>query len=470
MSALFQAANTHNTVTENGALTHSSSGSYCLDLFFTIGASRGKDITSQFLLAKGENSDLATRILLWARDVRGGAGERQTFRDLVLHIANDDNIKALVAKTAELGRFDDLEVFLKTPFEDVAVNYVADSLRSGNGLAAKWVPRKGRMFNALRKHFEYTPKQLRKMLVELSNTVEQLMCAGRFDQIQFDKIPSLASARLVNAFKRNAPAQYLAYQQKLLSGEAKINAGAVYPYDVTKTVLKSSDNITAEVMWKSLPNYMAGFDGRILPIIDVSSSMQQPVGGKNKSLQAIDVAVALGLYVAERNESIFKDQFITFHDRPSFVQLTGSLRDKVNATYRAPWGGSTDLQAVFKMILDAAKRATLPESDMPTHLLIISDMEFNEVDGRRNTTNFEAIDRKYREAGYNRPTIIFWRVDARADNVPVRVSDEGSILFSGFSPSLLQTVLTADPVSKEKPVIDPYEQMMKVISSERYAL
>lgn len=470
MSALLQATQTHGGLTENGAVTHTSSGSYCLDLFFTIGASRGKDITSQFLLAKGENPELATRILLWARDVRSGAGERQTFRDLVLHIATDANINALIAKTAELGRFDDLEVFLKTPFETPAVKYVADALRAGNGLAAKWVPRKGRMFNALRAQFEYTPKQLRKMLVELSNTVEQLMCAKRFDQIEFDKIPSLAGARLVNAFKRNAPAEYSAFQQKLLTGEAKINAGAVYPYDVIKTVKQSTDKITAEVMWKNLPDYMADFDGRILPIIDVSSSMQQPVGGKNKSLQAIDVAVSLGLYVAERNKSIFKDQFITFHEQPSFVQLKGSLYDKVNATYRAQWGGSTNLQAVFDMVLNAAVRSSLPETEMPTHLLIISDMEFNAAHVRNSKTNYEVIRAKYEAAGYKQPTIIFWRVDARADNVPVRVNDEGAILFSGFSPSLLRTVLTADPVVHEQPVIDPYEQMMKVISSERYAL
>lgn len=467
MSNLFNATNTAMHKTQNGSHTHGSTLNACLDLFFVAGASRGKNIESQFAQAFCENPKTAMQILFWLRDVRGGAGERQQFRNLVAKVTTRENAYAVMQKTVELGRWDDLHVFLGTEFEDLAVSVTADALVQENSLAAKWTPRKGTMFNLLRKKMELTPKDLRHMLVRLSNTVEQKMSAGNWSEIDFSKLPSVASSRYMTAFHRNDAARYEAYKNALVKGETKINAGAVYPYDITKAIKHTGSSTllaVAEQQWKALPNYMEGSDRRVLPVIDVSSSMHTCVGG-NANLSCMDVAVSLGLYLSERNASVFKDQFITFHERPQMLKAEGSLRNRLDIVYPAPWGGSTNLDAVFDLILNAGVKHKLPQSDMPTDVIICSDMEFNSCHrGGTNKTAFDRIKQKYKNAGYEMPVLTFWRIDVKVDkNNPVQMHETGTKLVSGFSPSLLKTILTGNSTT-------PYETMLEVVDVPRYTI
>ena len=224
--------------TQNGMRAFKSSLNANTDLFFKIGASRGKNIIGDFTAAYVENRDIALRIAQWSRDVRGGAGERQLYRDIMQHLARKDTdaALALMRKAPELGRWDDVLVLADTELRVQAFDAIAAALKAGDGLCAKWMPRKGNLAAALRAHLGMTPKQYRKTLVNLTKVVETQMCAKDWDNINFEHVPSLASSRYKKAFYRNAEAAFKAYVDKLTRGEAKVSAAAVYPYDVLKGV------------------------------------------------------------------------------------------------------------------------------------------------------------------------------------------------------------------------------------------
>ena len=455
--------------TQNGMRAFKSSLNANTDLFFKIGASRGKNIIGDFTAAYVENRDIALRIAQWSRDVRGGAGERQLYRDIMQHLARKDTdaALALMRKAPELGRWDDVLVLADTELRVQAFDAIAAALKSGDGLCAKWMPRKGNLAAALRAHLGMTPKQYRKTLVNLTKVVETQMCAKDWDNINFEHVPSLASSRYKKAFYRNAEAAFKAYVDKLTRGEAKVNAAAVYPYDVLKGVTghyvdpnmskAELDHVTAQ--WNSLPNYVG--DASILPLVDVSGSMFT-AAGNNKNLTCMDVAVSLGLYLADKNQGKFKDCFLTFSSDPKLLNLKGNILDKVNQMKSSDWGMSTNLHAALDKILSVATQARVPVSEMPAMLLILSDMQFNQC-VEHDARALDMIRRKYEAAGYAMPRVVFWNLNAH-DNVPVRFDEQGTALISGFSPSIMRAVL-ADVDS-----FTPESIMLQAVMIDRYAV
>jgi hypothetical protein len=473
---LVDALRQNNTVTENGMATNSSSLNACVDLFFTIGAMRGQDKTrliSKFSLALLNDSNRALKILFWVRDIRGGAGERQIFKDIMVYLAENhpDFLKKNIPYISEYGRWDDLLTLVGTKLEKEAFAQISWALENKNGLAAKWMPRKGPVANKLRQFLEMSPKQYRKTLVELTNVVETQMCSNEWEKIDFGKLPSVASARYQKAFWKRNEAGYKAYIAALQKGEAKINASAVYPYDVTKSLQRGNVDVSIE-QWKALPNYMEGSNERILPVVDVSGSMGCPAGG-NKNVTCMDVSLSLGLYISERNEGVFKDAFITFSANPTLQYLKGNLRDRFNQLASAEWGMNTNVERVFDLILDQAKKNSVPESEMPTKILILSDMEFDSANGSRggyygrtessswNPTAQQMIEQKYASAGYKMPQIVYWNIQSRGDNVPVAFDKTGTALISGFSPSILKSVIKGE-------LTTPVAIMDETILSPRY--
>src|ERR1035437_1860827 len=328
MTTLLSAILTKDSQTENGMVTNSTSLNSCVDLFFQIGAMRGQDkarLINVFTKAFGENPLTAMKLLFWARDVRGGAGERQIFKDIMTYLAN--NRTEVMAKNIDLiseyGRWDDLLVLIGTPLENAALTVIAKGLADKNGLCAKWMPRPNvsnrdakRQANVIRKHLGLSPKEYRKLLVENSHTVEQLMCAKQWSQINYSKLPSKAMSDLMKAFSKNDLARFQAYLMSVKNGEAKINAGAVYPYDIIKN-MRQGNTAGADVQWDALPNYMEGNNERLLPMVDVSGSMSSPAGGKSGGISCLNVAISLGLYISERNIGKFQDAFITFTENPT---------------------------------------------------------------------------------------------------------------------------------------------------------
>jgi hypothetical protein len=465
--------------TENGMMTNSTSLNMCVDLFFQIGAMRGQDKTrliNVFTKAFGENPLTAMRLLFWARDVRGGAGERQIFKDIMTYLAKNrtETLGKNLHLVSEFGRWDDLLVLVGTPLETQALGLIAEALNSKNGLCAKWMPRpnignrdKKKLANTLRKYMGLSPKEYRKMLVENSNTVEQLMCAKEYSQIEYSKLPSKAMSDYMRAFKKNDLARFEDYLSSVEKGDVKINAGAVYPYDIIKN-LKQGNSRGANVQWDALPNYMENNSERVLPLVDVSGSMETSAGN-NPNVTCMDVSISLGLYISERNVGPFKDAFVTFSESPSLQILKGSLNDRYNQLAKSEWGMSTNLEAVFNLVLSKAKESKVSAEEMPTMLLILSDMEFDAAAGGRwgrggwNPTAHEMIEEMYADAGYTMPKIVYWNIQSRGDNnKPVHFDEKGTCLVSGFSPALLTNLLAGKEMT-------PLSMMMSVIDSERYA-
>ena len=448
------------TRTINGMKTNASSMNALVDLFFAIGASRGKDMTKAFEKAIVANETLALRLLMWARDVRGGAGEREVVRKILTYMEKNHPaaLERILPLIPEYGRFDDLLVFQTQTFKEKAYVIIGDALRAGNGLAAKWMPRKGPIAVEIRNFFGMSPKQYRKSLVALTKVVEQDMCAKRWNMIEYSHVPSLAAARYQKAFNRNDPMGYAKYKSKLATGEAKINANAVYPYDVIKSGKFGGDHAVMQAQWDALPRYIG--DELVLPMCDVSGSMGCPVGG-NGNLSCMDVCVSLGLYLADKNTGPFKDMFLTFSATPSINVLKGDLRSKLRQLETADWGMNTNLHAAFDEVLRVAVKGKVKAADMPKYLLIMSDMEFDRCT-QFDDSAMQMIQRKFEAAGYEVPKIVFWNLNARAGNVPVKYNMKNVALVSGFSPSIMTAVLGAKDMS-------PVSVMLETLNSERYA-
>jgi len=293
------------------------------------------------------------------------------------------------------------------------------------------------------------------------------MCANDWDNINFSHVPSQAARIYKKAFNRHS-VKFAEYVQKLVSGDktVKVNAGAVYPHDVLKGVISAYGGVSYDkteldhivAQWDALPNYVG--DANIMPLVDVSGSMTCPAG-KNTSVTCLDVSVSLGLYLADKNRGAFHGTFLTFSDRPELVTLKGNIVQKADQMVKSTWGMSTNLHAAFDRILSTAVKNNVPDSDMPKMLLILSDMQFNQC-VRHDDSAMEMIERKYSEAGYKMPAVVFWNLNS-SDNVPVKSDKSGAALVSGFSPSIMTSLLSADPAE-----FTPEGMMMKTIMDSRY--
>lgn len=449
------------TRTTNGMKTFTSSKSDLVDLFFSIGASRGKDLSTEFARALAQDSTLALRMLAWARDVRGGAGERDVVRKILLNLekTNPEALDRILPHLAEFGRWDDLLIFNTKPVKAKAFTMIGDALRARNGLAAKWMPRQGPLAAELRAFFGMSPKFYRKSLVGLSKTVEQNMCANDWTNIEYSHVPSLAASRYQKAFKKHDVAGYEAYKAKLVTGEAKVNAAAVYPYDVIKAHKFGGDATVVQAQWDALPNFIG--DELVLPMCDVSGSMSTPVGG-NANLTCMDVCVSLGLYLADKNTGPFKDMFLTFSAKSKIEVLKGNLLAKLAQLQRAQWDMNTNLNAAFDEVLRVAKAGNVSANDMPKYILIMSDMQFDQC-ARHDDSAMQMIERKYAEAGYTVPNIVFWNLNAKAGQSPVKFDKKGTALVSGFSPSIMKSILAAED-------LDPTSVMLATLNSPRYSV
>lgn len=476
MTTLVDAVNKSTmTETENGDITHLSSANDFVDLFFKIGASRGRADTLSGLATKCAVQDLGLtmRLMFWARDVRGGAGERDMFRTLVKTLISrkgitQDVVKRIINKTVEVGRWDDvLHIFYGTKFVDIAFEAITNALRDGDGLCAKWMPREKsanrKMAHSLRKYMKISAKQYRQMIAELTAVVETQMCKQEWTSIEFDKVPSQAVNNYRKAFARNAPVEWEQFLSAIENGDVKINAGAIYPYQLIKRsgIWGSTYTMDASqvAQWEALPDYSDGVEASILPVVDVSGSMGCPAG-TDTSVTCLDVAVSLGLYLSEKLNGKFKDSFVTFSDSPKLKTLKGTIHERLKQlSGDNDWQMSTNLDAVFELLLTAATKHKVAKADMPTTVLILSDMQFNRC-VKMNGTAFERTKQRFIDAGYDVPQIVFWNLNAR-DNAPVTFDTSGAALVSGFSPSLVKSILSCKDMS-------PTSMMFETLMNNRY--
>lgn len=479
---------TNLTLTENGAVTHKSTMSAVYDLFALGSAYRKRsdnDVLTLFSAAFEEDRDLALKCLFYIRDVRGGQGERRFFR-LCFHwlaVRYPEIARKNLEYLSEYGRYDDMWYStFETPLEKDTLKFIKDLLTldiscKAPSLLAKWLPSENassvttkRCARVIKNYLGMTSKQYRKTLSYLRekiNIVERLMSLGEWDKIEFDKIPSKAGIKYKNAFARRdmIAKKYEAFAK---SENTKVNAKALYPYEVVEKAercwsysMDNVDRLMVNKYWANLADYFNGktFNGMVMA--DTSGSMTW-----GSSPRPIDIAVSLALYCADKAQGPFHGNFITFESNPHFMETKGhDFVDKVRNIYRAPWGGSTDVEAAFDLMLNTAIRHKCSLDEIPENLIIVSDMEFDYCVtssryGTPNATLMERIAAKWSAAGYTMPKLIFWNVNARNDNIPMKAKD-GITFVSGASPVIFEMVMSG------KTSID---LMLDKLLSDRYAV
>lgn len=465
LSKLVSATQTHDARTRNGAVTHSTSQSQLVDLFFIAGTliwQEPQNYMQKWYWAYWEDKELAMRLLFWMRDVRWWAWVRDAFNFIYNGLSKDEK-KHFAHYIPEYGRRKDVfELAWQDfePFKELILFHLKQwPAQPDFWLFCKWFPRKWEVFNRVGKELWVKPWKLRQIIVKGSDTVEQKMSAKEWDKILYEHVPSKAFAKYQKAFERH---DYERFNKFVNDKPEQIKSTTLFPADIYKGFTKWNDAKIIEAQWKNLPNYIDS-DKTFLPIIDVSCSMTWGRGSAETGITPIMNSISLGLYLAERNKSIFKNAFMSFSSTPRMHYIEwDSVVQKFKYIMNDPtmWY-STDIQAAFDLILKSALDNHLTREDLPDYVLILSDMEFDEANVWGHSTNFEMIKRKFSMNNLNMPNLVFWNLNGRIWNVPVTINDNWVALVSGYSPAIMKSVLSSK-------VVTPYDVMKETLDLPRY--
>ena len=477
--------------TENGATAHNSTHFAVYDMFAFGGAYRKRsdaDIANLFKKAYEEDKELALKCLFYLRDCRGGQGERRFFRVAFRWLISHDEEQAyrLLDKISEYGRWDDLiYCALDTELQDDMVTaireqFALDLASKTPSLLGKWMPSENasspktkRAAKILRQALKLTSKEYRVALSSLRtkiNIVEKLMSENRWDEIEFDKIPSKAGLMYKNAFARRdiIAKKYEAFAK---SKDTKVNAKTLYPYEIVQNAIRiptyspldNVDRLMVNKYWENLPDYFNGKECSMMCVVDTSGSMRGT---------PINMAISLGLYCAERLRGPFANRFITFSSRPQFIETTGvDFVAKVQNIYRMNIIENTNLLAVFELLKKTALRDDVNPNDVPETIVVISDMEIDEGtynythrgggrcwDKDTASTEMERVRKDWASAGLKMPKLVYWNVNARHDTI-LDLGPNVSCV-SGSSPTTFESILTGKT---------GYSLMLDKLLSDRYA-
>lgn len=496
---------TNYTLTENSGITHKTTKSDLLDMFAMGAAMRSRsdsDVLLMWRKAYAENPVYALKCLFYIRDVRGGQGERRFFRLCMKDLATQDTAAARrnLEYVAEFGRYDDLYIFVGTSLEDEMFSFIKKQLAldiqcKTPSLLAKWLKSENtsskesrKLGGCTRKALGMSHKEYRKILSTLRariNVLERLMSENRWDEIEFDKIPSRAGMIYRNAFARHdierakSEKAVQTYAEFAKDTTKKVNAKALYPYECVAEALKLScdpsswyrrtralpalddtQRLMVNKYWANLADYFNGASFNGIVVADTSGSMV-----RDDAAAPINVAISLALYCAEKAKGPFAGHYISFASRPQLIATEGvDFVDKVDRIYKTNLVDNTNIEAVFDLLLNTAIKNKCSQDELPQNIAIISDMEFDAATYRyinRNTveTVLEGIANKWAVHGYKMPHLIFWNVNARQNNIPML--GNGPISYvSGFSPSIFETLISGKT---------GYDLMIEKLDSERYA-
>ncbi len=487
------------SVTENGAVGYKSSGHALADINYMTSSLRQKndnELIDMFKAAYYESPIYAWKWLFFLRDIRGGMGERDTFRRIIKHMADfrPHEMALFIPYIAEYGRYDDTWVLLDTQLNSLVIKMINAQLQEDIknytegkpiSLLAKWMPKRNAESHISRHYarliiegLKLDDKTYNRMLVKLRkklNLVETFMCANQWSAIDYNSVPSKANLLYRNAFLKHDPERRQQYLEDLANGKegVKINASTNFPHDIVHqyvTVdrygwsykLKKYDE-TLEQLWKNQKDTIQSAEN-IMVIQDGSGSMYQPVDG-NSSVQAEEVATALSIYFAERCAGQFHNRFMTFGARPRFVDIGNcqNLKEKIQITLKNTDCSNTNIERVFQLLLGTAVKNNMKQSDLPNTLLMISDMEFDcMTSGRTDKAMFDDFAKEYERYGYELPRLVFWNICSRTGTIPVRENANGVALVSGYSVNIMNMVLSNE--------LDPYKCLLKQLNTERYQI
>ena len=485
------------SLTENGAVGYKSSKSALVDINYKVASLRNSDedeIVALFDEAFKENKEYALKWLFFARDIREGLGERRLFRICYKRLFELDNIlfKQNLHNIAEYGRWDDLVSLIGISYgsDEYIISIIREQLEEDIhnyesnkpiSLLAKWMPSENAssrqtktLARQLMKLLNTSPRQYRLMLSKLrsySNVVETQMCNNKWNEIDYEKVPSLANLKYKDAFMKHDMERRLDYLSSVSKGESKLNMKVATPVDVVskyrdetryRRSIKDFDP-TLELAWKNLKDIMVE---DTLVVADGSGSMLIEVAGNTR---ALDVANALAIYTSEHNSGVYKDKYITFSSKPQFVDFSNAngLYEKLQIAEKHSEVSNTNIEAVFNLILQTAIKNSIPQNEMIKNILIISDMEFDKAQRMWLSSEpvltqplFDLIKRRYSDAGYALPKLIFWNVNSRTGTIPLTENELGVALVSGFSQNVLKMVMTNN--------LNPYDILIETITAPRY--
>lgn len=442
---------------ENGAMAYSTTMNDLLDLFSQIGSLRSRteaEIEEKFSKAYRQSPLLATKMMFYAGNIRGGLGERRTFRICLKWLANHypktviDNIDLIPL----FNRYDSLFVLVGTRCEKYMWKYIATTLnqdfinfKKGKpySLLAKWMPSENassketkELAIKARQALYLNSRSYRKLLSYLRkglSIVETSMSAKEWGKISYKIVPSYAMLRYRNAFNKHDYERFQNYLDNVKKGKVKINSSTLYPYDLVHKYMYNygyEEDAVVEEQWKSLPNYIEG-ENNILIMADVSGSM---------SGRPMETSVGLAAYFAQRNRGAYKGLYMTFTDMPHFIRIgeNDSLRNIVSNVMRTDVGYNTNLEAAFEYILKFAINNKVSSKEMPSALVVISDMEIDAYVRTHNFDFLQVMEKLFNTYGYELPKIILWNVEARNDtfltqdkNV-IKVSGQSASIFKGL--------------------------------------
>ena len=478
--------------TENGAAGYETAGKALVDLNFAAASLRNeseKKIIDRFIRAFYEDRVLAMKWLFYLRDVRGGLGERRSFRIIIRYLAvtMPEMIRNLVDLMAEYGRFDDMLCLLDTPVEESVLAVLEEQLEAdlenmeqgkSVSLCAKWLPggntssgETRRLASKLQQGMGLTAREYRKLLVSLRaylKVTEVYMSDGRWEEIDYTKVSSKANVLYRRAFMLHDQDRRKDYLEQVQNNKAVMHAEVLMPHDIVSrytacqgwSIRVGQEDAALEALWKNLPD-TAAEARNVLCVVDGSGSMLCPVGTGN--VTALHVSNALGIYFAERMRGAFHNRFITFSGRPGYVDLSAcrTLREKLELALSHNDCTNTNIEATFELILQTAVRTSMRQTELPQTVLVISDMEFDAaVRGQDTDTLFDTIKKRFARCGYQLPRLVFWNVNSRTNTIPVRENELGVGLVSGFSVNTCNMVLSNE--------LDPFACLKKTLEGKRY--
>lgn len=471
------------TLTDNGAVALKTTGNKTLDLFGSCGAMRNwheKEVVKAFKESYKENPLYAMKLLFYARDIRGGLGERDVARTW-LHWLGDNEPEVVLKNMAlipHFGRWDDLYCLVGTKVEKQMFSFMAKqivedfhNMKAGKSISllAKWLKKENTNSKETRKlglktanAFNIPVRDYRKLRTTLNkylDTVEIKMSDNKWKDIKYSSVPAKAMLNYRNAFANHDRERFLQYKADVAKGVEKVNAGTLYPYDLIEKYLKGPNlvNVVDDVVeeqWKALPNYVE--DGRnVLIMADVSGSMYG---------RPIATSVGLAIYFAQRNKGFYHGKFMEFSEFPSFVDISEekTLLSSIEMALKGNWGFNTDIELAMQTILDVYKETGSVE-DIPEALVVITDMQFdNCVEGSRNKTLFDNIKVQYELMGVKMPNVVFWNVNSPRNTFQVNSNQKDVQIYSGQAVSTFKSVINGISCT-------PVEAMMRALDDERYS-
>lgn len=509
MNQFVNTIGSHDAQTWNGAVTHSTSGSYILDYFSKCGTYAGRsqdEVNGDMEKMFAEDEVLALKVLSYMRMVTRQVkidGENPTEKVQKGQGRKDEFIKALnwmreyrsdlydkyVVFVPELGSWKDMwydngDVSHYAP-EDITFNMISYYLMEADGnmnadLIAKYLPqyrtnrktdrqvRRNEWAKNLATYLELPSdkwmrpyKKLKSNPSYTAHSFQRVMSAKDWDNLDFNKIPGKALYKMLNGSFIEKHGLQDRFQNWLEKKESVPFTG--YVYELAKFAKGSfSQRALADKQFQTLLNKAGKLSGNILCALDTSYSMSCQVA---PNLTAIDVCLSLGIFFSKMNTGEFADHVVMFDSKSSWLKLAGTFSQRMRQIMgTATAWGSTNFQSVVDLIVDKRRRNPhIPVEDYPETILVVSDMQFN-PSGR--DTNYETAVRKFESVGLPVPNMVWWFVNPYAKDVPVRMNDKGNTLISGFDPSVLSVILDKEVRQGEKVKLDPYESMIKAVDQE----